>query len=64
MVTVFDVVEEDGSPWIVMELVQARALDQVIAEDGPLPPAGRCPGGRSLLSALAARTRPGCCTGT
>ena len=38
VVTVFDVVEADGSPWIVMELVEARSLDQVLAEDGPLPP--------------------------
>src|SRR6202020_553875 len=38
VVTVFDVVEEDGRPWIVMELVQARSLDQVLAEDGPLAP--------------------------
>src|SRR5215469_10439268 len=37
-VTVFDVVEENGSPWIVMELVKGRSLDQAIAEDGPLPP--------------------------
>src|SRR5690348_7041648 len=39
VITVFDVVEEDGMPWIVMELIKARPLDQVIAEDGPLPPA-------------------------
>src|SRR5215468_5156770 len=37
VVTVFDVVEEDGSPWIIMELISGRSLDQVIAEDGPLP---------------------------
>ena len=44
VVTVFDVVEEDGSPWIVMELVPARSLDRVIAEDGPpRPPAARFP---------------------
>src|SRR5580692_11019215 len=38
VVTVYDVVEEAGSPWIVMELVEARPLDRVITEDGPLPP--------------------------
>ena len=38
VVKVFDVVEEGGSPWIVMELVEARSLDRVITEDGPLPP--------------------------
>jgi hypothetical protein len=36
VVTIFDVVEADGSPWIVMELVQAPSLDQVLTEDGPL----------------------------
>lgn len=38
-VTVFDVVEEDDRPWIVMELVGGRSLAEVIKEDGPLPPA-------------------------
>ncbi|MFJ9519067.1 serine/threonine-protein kinase [Kitasatospora sp. NPDC101801] len=37
-VTVFDVVEEDDRPWIVMELVGGRSLAEVIKEDGPLPP--------------------------
>ena len=54
VVTVFDVVEEDGSPWIVMELIAGRSLDQVIAEDGPLPPRSAATIGTSLLGALAA----------
>src|SRR5579864_9545833 len=54
VVTVFDVVEEDGAPWIVMELVRARPLDQVIAEDGPLPPARAAQLGLGLLEALSA----------
>jgi serine/threonine protein kinase len=53
VVTVFDVVEEDGSPWIVMELIDARSLDQIIAEDGPLPPEQAADLGKSLVSALA-----------
>ena len=53
VITVYDVVEENGCPWIVMELVHGRSLDQVIAEDGPLPPAQAAGLGRSLLSALA-----------
>jgi serine/threonine protein kinase len=53
VVTVFDVVEEDGSPWIVMELVHARSLDRVIAEDGPLQPLQAARVGERLLSALA-----------
>jgi serine/threonine protein kinase len=50
--TVFDVFEEDGSPWIVMELVRARALDQVVTEDGPLRPLAAARVGECLLSAL------------
>ncbi len=53
VITVFDVVEEDGMPWIVMELIKARPLDQVIAEDGPLPPAQAAQLGLSLLDALS-----------
>src|SRR5215469_8683482 len=52
-VTVFDVVEENGTPWIVMELVKGRSLDRVIAEDGPLPPREAAEFGTSLLGALA-----------
>src|SRR5712691_3066536 len=52
--TVHDVVEDLGRPWIVMELVHGRSLDQVIAEDGPLPPSAVAQIGRQLLAALAA----------
>ncbi|MFD7448926.1 serine/threonine-protein kinase [Kitasatospora sp. NPDC059827] len=38
-VTVFDVVDEDDRPWIVMELVESRSLADVVREDGPLAPA-------------------------
>ncbi|HEY2575769.1 MAG TPA: protein kinase [Streptosporangiaceae bacterium] len=53
VVTVFDVVEEDGRPWIVMELVQARSLDQLLAQDGPLPPTRAADMGQQLIGALA-----------
>jgi len=53
VVTVFDVVEADGSPWIVMELVEARSLDQVLAEDGPLRPHLAADLGVRVLGALA-----------
>ncbi len=53
VVTVFDVVEEGGRPWIVMELVPARSLDRLIAEDGPLRPLQAARMGERLLSALA-----------
>ena len=53
VVTIFDVVEADGSPWIVMELVQARSLDQVLTEDGPLRPQQAADIGVRVLGALA-----------
>jgi serine/threonine protein kinase len=53
VVTVFDVVEEDGRPWIVMELVQARSLDQVLATGGPLPASRAADIGHQLVGALA-----------
>src|SRR5215469_2575583 len=54
VVTVYDVAEEDGRPWIVMELVPSRSLDELIAVDGAMPAlrAGRM--GQQLLAALAA----------
>src|SRR5258706_14321226 len=39
--------------WSVWELVRARPRDQVIAEDGPLPPAQAAQLGLSLLDALS-----------
>lgn len=37
IVTVHDVIQEDGRPWVVMELVDGRGLNTVVAEDGPMP---------------------------
>ncbi len=38
VVTVFDVVEEDGHIWMVMENVPSRSLSELIRDEGPLPP--------------------------
>jgi serine/threonine protein kinase len=52
VVTVHDVIEAEGSPWIVMELVRARSLARALAEDGPMSPARAAEMGRVLLEAL------------
>ncbi|MFA1548475.1 serine/threonine-protein kinase [Actinomadura chokoriensis] len=54
VVTVYDVVEEDDRPWIIMELIKARSLDQVIKQDGPLEPRRSAEIGRQMLAALHA----------
>jgi serine/threonine protein kinase len=37
IITVHDVVIDDGRPWIVMELVEGRSLADCLNQDGPLP---------------------------
>ncbi|TVZ07162.1 serine/threonine protein kinase [Trebonia kvetii] len=54
VVAVYDVAEEDGRPWIVMELVPSRSLDAVLTVEGRLSAARTCRIGQQLLSALAA----------
>jgi serine/threonine protein kinase len=53
VVTVYDVAEDQGRPWIVMQLVSAQSLDQVLATSGPLSPRRTAEVGRQLLSALS-----------
>jgi serine/threonine protein kinase len=53
-IRVFDVCEEDGRPYIVMELVAGRTLGDLVKEDGPLPPAKVAEIGLCLLDALVA----------
>ena len=52
--TVFDVVEENGKPWLVMERVTARSLHQVLATSGPLSPSTVARIGLDVLAALEA----------
>ena len=54
LVAVYDVAEEDGRPWIVMELVPSRSLDQVLTVEGRLASLRVARIGQQLLSALAA----------
>ncbi|MFF5112633.1 serine/threonine-protein kinase [Streptosporangium sp. NPDC000509] len=55
IVAIYDVAEQDGRPWIVMELVRARGLDEV----GPLPVRQIADIGRQVLSALRAAHEAG-----
>jgi eukaryotic-like serine/threonine-protein kinase len=57
--TVYDVVEEAGKPWLVMEHVPARSLQQILEEEGPLPPAAVARIGLDVLDALEAAHEAG-----
>ncbi|MBF8194542.1 protein kinase, partial [Nonomuraea sp. K274] len=52
VIVVHDVIEEDGRPWIVMQLVQSRSLGAVIKQEGPLPPKRVAEIGLAMLDAL------------
>src|ERR1700759_2886486 len=54
VVTVYDVAEEDGRPWIVMEPIPSQSLDQILTDEGRLSQARTGRIGQQLLSALAA----------
>ena len=52
--TVYDVVEEAGKPWLVMKHIAARSLQEVLEEQGPLPPRAVARIGLDVLDALEA----------
>ena len=54
IVRFFDVVQDDGLPWIVMELVESRSLHDIVLQDGPLEPERVARIGLDLLAALRA----------
>ena len=37
-IAVYDVAEEDGNPWLIMEYLPSRSLSAVLAERGTMPP--------------------------
>ncbi|HTJ76753.1 MAG TPA: serine/threonine-protein kinase [Acidimicrobiales bacterium] len=53
-VTVYDVIDDDGHPVIVMELVEAPTLSQLVAERGPMAPAEVARIGLEILDVLDA----------
>ncbi|MDQ1036665.1 tRNA A-37 threonylcarbamoyl transferase component Bud32 [Streptomyces sp. V3I8] len=58
-VTVYDVVDEDDRPWIVMELVEGKSLAEVIREDGLLTPKRAAEVGLAILDVLRSAHREG-----
>src|SRR5260370_6681160 len=48
VVTVYDVAEDGGRPWIVVQLVRPQSLDQLPASSGPLSPQRAAETGRQL----------------
>jgi hypothetical protein len=58
-VRVFDIVEQDGRPWIVMELVRGRTLTEVLGEHTALPSDEVARIGLSVLEALEVAHRSG-----
>ncbi|MFF0305880.1 protein kinase [Streptosporangium sp. NPDC004379] len=54
VIIIHDVVEEDGRPWIIMQLVRSRSLGQAVRAGGPLPPGRVASVGTQVLGALLA----------
>ncbi len=54
VVRIYDIVEEDGHPWIVMELLPYPSLRDLIQDNGPLAPVQAARVGLGVLAALRA----------
>jgi hypothetical protein len=54
VVQIYDVIQTEPWPWIVMEYVRSRSLHQIIKQNGPLTPARVAQIGLAVLSALRA----------
>ena len=52
--SVYDVVEDEGKPWVVMEHVPSRSLQQRLQDEGPLPPRDVARIGLDVLAAAEA----------
>ncbi|MEV4703079.1 serine/threonine-protein kinase [Actinoplanes sp. NPDC049316] len=51
---VYDIFEDDGRAWIVMEYVPSRSLQEVVKQDGPMEPRRVAALGLEILAALEA----------
>jgi hypothetical protein len=59
VVAVYDVIQAEDRPWIVMELIRSRSLYQIIREDGPVPAKRAAELGLAVLAALRAAHKAG-----
>ncbi|MGK5517945.1 protein kinase domain-containing protein [Micromonospora sp. URMC 107] len=59
VVRIFDVLRTDGDPWIVMEYVPSKSLQDTLAEDGPVTPARAVEIGLGVLAALKSAHKAG-----
>ena len=53
VVSVYDVVDHDGRPWLVMEYVDGPTLAEILADEGRLPPLRVADIGARIAGALA-----------
>jgi serine/threonine protein kinase len=54
VVRIYDILQEDGHPWIIMELLPYQSLRELIRAEGPLTPARAARVGLGVLDALRA----------
>jgi hypothetical protein len=59
VVRIFDVLRTDGDPWIVMEYVASKSLQDTLAADGPVSAAKAVEIGLGVLGALKAAHKAG-----
>ena len=52
VITIHDVLEQDGKPWIVMELIDGRSLAELVEQDGTLNPREAADIGAQVMTAL------------
>ncbi|GAB3462602.1 hypothetical protein GCM10027570_49200 [Streptomonospora sediminis] len=54
VITIHDVFDHEGHPWVVMELISGSSMQQVMAREGTLPPARVAAIAAELLEAVRA----------
>jgi WD40 repeat protein/tRNA A-37 threonylcarbamoyl transferase component Bud32 len=59
IIMVYEVLHEGDHPWIVMELIKGRTLQEIIKSDGPRPPRRAAEIGVRILAGLWAAHRAG-----